>query len=42
MVGWPRAAQDRLPAGSPDTRPGCAAIPPRDMAKDAELLALRH
>jgi len=24
MVGWPRAAQDRLPAGSPDTRPGCA------------------
>ena len=23
MVGLPRAAQDRLPAGSPDTRPGC-------------------
>ena len=41
MVGWPRAALDRLLAGSPGTqlrRPGVA----RDLIKDAELLALRY
>jgi hypothetical protein len=27
MVGWPGAAQDRLPADSPATRPGCPGIP---------------
>src|SRR5271157_6458998 len=42
MVGWPGADQDRLLAGSPDTRAGRAApLFRRDMAKDAEL-ALGH
>ena len=41
MVGWPDASQDRLPASSPDTRPRCPDIP-QDLAKDAELLVLRH
>jgi hypothetical protein len=27
MVGWPGAAQDRLPADSSATRPGCPGIP---------------
>src|SRR6266516_3353268 len=27
MVDWPGAAQDRLLASSPDTRPGCPGIP---------------
>ncbi|MGO8979791.1 MAG: hypothetical protein ACLQER_10925 [Streptosporangiaceae bacterium] len=29
MVGWPGAAQDRLPASSLDARPGCPDIPQR-------------
>jgi len=29
VVGWPGAAQDRLPAGSPDTRLGCPGVPRR-------------
>jgi hypothetical protein len=41
LVGWPGAAQDRLPAGCPDTRRGCRGVP-RGPARDAELLALRH
>ena len=41
MVGWPGAAQDRLPARSPDTRPGCPGVP-RGRGEDAELLVLRH
>jgi len=27
MAGWPGAAQDRLPAGLPATRPGCPGVP---------------
>jgi hypothetical protein len=27
MAGWPGAAQDRLPAGSPDTQPHDPGIP---------------
>jgi hypothetical protein len=41
MVGWPGAAQGRLPARSPDTRPGCPGVP-RGRGEDAELLVLRH
>jgi hypothetical protein len=41
MVGWPCAAQDRLPAGLPGTRPGCPGVR-KDLTKDAELLVLRH
>jgi hypothetical protein len=41
MVGLPRAAQDRLPASSPDTLPGCPRVP-QGPGKDAELLVLRH
>jgi hypothetical protein len=41
MVGWPGAAQDRLPASSPGTRPRCPGVP-WDQSKDAELLVLRH
>ena len=41
MVGWPGAAQDRLSAGSPVL--GLFVLVFRkDLAKDAELLALRH
>ena len=41
MVGWPGAAQDRLLAGSPVL--GLAVLVfRRDLAKDAELLVLRH
>jgi hypothetical protein len=29
MVGWPGAAQDRLPADVPGTRRGCPGIPRR-------------
>ena len=29
MVGWPGAAQDRLPADMPGTRPGCPGVPRR-------------
>ena len=29
MAGWPDAAQDRLPAGSPDTGPRCPGMPQR-------------
>jgi transposase InsO family protein len=41
MVGWPDAAHDRLPAGSPGTRLAVLVFR-RDLAKDAELLVLRH
>jgi hypothetical protein len=41
MVRWPGATQDRLPAGSPDTRPGRADVASA-RAKEAELLVLRH
>jgi hypothetical protein len=41
IVGWPGATQDRLPAGSPDTRPGPADVASA-RAKEAELLVLRH
>lgn len=41
MVGWPGAAQDRLPASSLDTRPRCPAVR-GDLSKDAELLVLGH
>ena len=41
MVGWPGAAQDRLPAGCRVL--GLAVLVfRRDLAKDAELLVLRH
>ena len=41
MVGWPGAAQDRLPAELPRSRPSCPDVR-GDRAKDAELLVLRH
>ena len=41
LVGLPGAAQDCLRASSPATQPRCPGVP-RDRAKDAELLALRH
>jgi hypothetical protein len=41
MVGCAGAAQDRLLAGAPGTRLGCPDVP-RERAKEAELLALRH
>jgi hypothetical protein len=40
MVGWP-AAQDHLPAGWPGARPVVLMFR-QDLAKHAELLALRH
>ena len=41
VVRWPGAAQDRLLAGSPGTRPGYPDVP-RDGPKEVELLVLRH
>jgi hypothetical protein len=41
VVGWPGAAQDRLPADALAVQPGCRGGP-RDRAKNAELLVLRH
>jgi putative transposase len=48
MAGWPDASQGRLPAGPPDTRPGCPDIPrrPGEGCRAAraprENAALRH
>ena len=42
MVGLPGAAQDRLPAHVPGTRPGPVLVFRGDRARDAELLVLRH
>ena len=41
VVGLPDAAQDRLPADVPGTRPGRPGVPRRP-GEDAELLVLRH
>jgi putative transposase len=41
MVGCPGAAQVRLLASAPGTRPGCPDVP-QGRAKEAELLVLRH
>jgi hypothetical protein len=38
---WPGAAQDHLLAHALDFRPGCPDVP-RDQARKAELLVLRH
>jgi putative transposase len=41
MVGWPGAAQDRLPARSPGPRPGRPGIP-HGPGEGCQLLVLRH